>query len=107
MSSTEDNIVTYVDEQLAAIFAAPEMWGSSEAIELQVIQLLEVRALTLRPEIEKQNPRGVLEAFQSLVSEEFPNAPPYPLHGLVEEYGSQGEFIRCLRRISKKIVKEM
>jgi hypothetical protein len=98
MSSLRNNLVHYVDEQIEAILSAPGMWGSNEAVELQLLQLLEFRSVALRPELERRAPRTILDAFQRFLQTEFVDPPPMPLFVLVEEYGRQREFVPLLRK---------
>jgi hypothetical protein len=107
MSALCNTVVHFVDEQLRYIFAAPSMWGGDEAIELQVVQLLEFRSVALRPELEKRAPRTILDAYHRILKEEFPGAPPYPLFALLEKFERKGELIPLLRRFAERIVREM
>jgi hypothetical protein len=84
MSALRSIIVRWADARIAEMLAAPRMWGSDEAVELQVLQLHEIRALALRPDHELEEPRGVLERYQAFLRQRFPNAPPAPLFALVE-----------------------
>lgn len=83
MNDFSDMLVRWVDQRLAHILAAPPMCGSPEAVELQVLQLMEVRALALRPNQELKNPRGVFDAYLSYLSRRFPRQPRQPLFELV------------------------
>ncbi len=107
MSALKDRIVAYVDDQLRAMFAAPEMWGSNESVELQALQLLQFRSFTIRPDLEEREPRTVLDAYHRFLREEFPTAPPHPLFCLVDEAGRQNEFITLLRAFSARLSREM
>ncbi len=84
MSSLSRRIAAWVDSRIAAILATPRMWGSNEAVELQVLLLHEIRALALRPAEELASPRAVLEAYQAFLLRRFPGAPPSPLFELVD-----------------------
>jgi hypothetical protein len=107
MSDLKDTVVTYVDEQLHAILMAPGMWGSPESVEFQFLQLLEFRSVTLRPELEKVNPRSVLEEYHRFLKEEFPGAPSYPLFRLVEKYDRKMEFVSLLKKFSEHLKQQM
>ncbi|WP_147448754.1 hypothetical protein [Corallococcus terminator] len=107
MSALQTTILAYIDEQIEAILSAPKMWGSDESVEMQVLQLLEFRSVTLRPEIEKSNPRAVLDEYHGFLRQTFPEAPPYPLFGLTKRYGRESEFISLLKRLSEHIVRDM
>ena len=84
MTTLPSTIAAWADARIAEMLAAPRMWGSDESVELQILQLHEIRALAMRPAQELESPRGVLEAYQSFLRRKFPNAPPAPLFQLVE-----------------------
>lgn len=108
MSSLQRSLVQFIDEQLRYILEAPGMWGSTnEAIELQVLQLLEFRSATLRPELEQRAPRTILEGLQAFLRREFGDPPPMPLFALVEAYGREEEFIPLLGRFVRETVQDM
>lgn len=104
MSSLPRTITAWADARIADMLAAPRMWGSDEAVELQILQLHEIRALALRPAQELENPRGVLEAYQAFLQRKFPGVPPAPLFTLVEHleataFGAAlAEFSAALRK---------
>lgn len=63
------------------ILATPEMWSSSwEALELQVLLLLEVQVLDMRPGILEREPRLVLDTYTQKLRERFPKSGTLPLH---------------------------
>jgi len=107
MSSLKDDIVHSVDDQLRAMFQQPGMWGSEEAFEFQVLQLLEFRSMALRPGLEKQKPRSVLDTYHALLASEFPGAPPIYLFSLVKKFNRVDDFIPILRRLSERIGQDM
>lgn len=84
MKPLKDTIVTWVDQRIADMLSSPRMWGSDEAVEMQTILLLELRALALRPEPELANPRRILDAYVAYLEKTFPTKPHHPLFQLVE-----------------------
>jgi hypothetical protein len=88
--SLQDIIVTWVDQRIADMLSAPRMWGSDEAVEVQTLLLLELRALALRPELELANPRRILDAYVAYLEKTFPAKPHLPLCQIIEpdELGS-------------------
>lgn len=40
-------VLRFIDERLQHMLDAPEMWGSRASVELQILQLLEVRLLVV------------------------------------------------------------
>lgn len=95
MSALRDTIVAWTDQYLQEILAAPRMWGSLEAVEMQVLQLLEVRALALRPNQEIASPRRVLDSYAAFLRGRYPNQPALPLFQLLEAQEEQ-DFVRTL-----------
>jgi len=83
MSSLREVIVRWVEGRLDDLLAAPPMWGSPEAVEMQALQLLELRLLALRPDLDAENPRRVLDTYLAFLRERFPAQPPEPLYRLV------------------------
>lgn len=84
MKELRDEIVTWVNERIEDMLAAPRMWGSDEAVELQVLLLLEIRTLALRPEELAANPRCILDAYAAYLTKMYPAKPNRPLSQIVE-----------------------
>jgi hypothetical protein len=59
------------------------MWGCPEAVELQVLQLMELRYLAQRTTQALENPGAVFDAYSSYLSRRFPRQPQRPLFELV------------------------
>jgi hypothetical protein len=107
MSSLKDRVLQFIDGQLDAIHKRPGMWGPGIAVELQVLQLLELRSVVLRPALEASNPRTVLDAYDGFVARQFPGAPPEPLSAVLERSGRAAELTSILARFRGEIVREM
>jgi hypothetical protein len=107
MSSLRDTIVQYIDEQLDTMARRPEMWGPPHCVELQVLQLLEFRSVTLRPEMEQVNPRAVIDAYRQFLTRRFPGAPPFPLAILLERNHRAIELMPILGEFRTALVREM
>lgn len=84
MKELRDVIVTWVDQRMEDMLSAPRMWGSDEAIELQMLLLLELRTLALRPEELTANPRHILDAYAAFVAKIHPKTPNRPLSQIIE-----------------------
>jgi hypothetical protein len=50
VSALRDRLRAFVDHRLQSLMTTPEIWGAPESVELQVLQILQVRALVLVPE---------------------------------------------------------
>lgn len=62
-----NRITTWANEVIDSILARPAMWGSTQAVELQLLILYEVVVLAHRP----AEPREVLDAYQKFLGERF------------------------------------
>ena len=75
---TVDAIVRWIDGYTVNILAAPPMWGCPEAVEMQVLQLAEVRAVVLGG-----SAPAVFELYQAFLVRRFPRRVRRPLFELV------------------------
>jgi hypothetical protein len=105
---TGRGIAAWADERIAQILAAPRMWGAGlEAVEMQVLTLLEVRALAVHLERELAAPRRVLDAYVEHVQSHFPGRPAAPLHvHLGEELTDDEQFVRVLSDVCSRLIAE-
>lgn len=83
MSSLQYRLLRFIDEQLDEIHKRPAMWGPDIAVELQILQLLEFRSVVLRPALEAENPRAVLDAYEEFLARKFPDHPPVALASIL------------------------
>jgi hypothetical protein len=83
MSALHDMLIAWIDTRIENMLAAPRAWGSNEAIEMQVLLLLEMRALVLNPR-ELATPRRVFDAYATYLSKTYPTMPHRPLFQIVE-----------------------
>ena len=83
MTTLRETVVHWVDRRIEAMLAAPPMWGSPEAVEMQVLLLLEMRSLALRPEQTLVEPRRVLDTYIAHLAQRFPRQGARPLHELI------------------------
>ena len=79
-----DTLVGWIDERMKNMLATPRAWGSDEAIEIQVLRLLEFRALVLRPELEAEAPGHLVDAYMAYLATTYPAKPNQPLSQIVE-----------------------
>jgi hypothetical protein len=84
MKGLRDTIVGWVDRRIEDMLAAPRMWGSDEAVEMQLLVLLEMRALATRPDQELANPSRILDAYNAYLAKRFPAKPHRPMCRIVE-----------------------
>ncbi len=89
-------LVEYIDRRLDAMLAAPAMWGTDEAVELQALQLLDLRTLAFAPENRSGKPRATLDDYAGFLRRKFPEAPTLNLAALLEREGRQHELAAIL-----------
>jgi hypothetical protein len=103
MTGLAETIIRYIDRRLDAMLRAPAMWGSDESVELQVLQLLELRALTVRPQDELQHPRATLDAYVAFLRRKFPKDPCTNLASLLEQTQKQEDLPRILSEFRQEM----
>jgi hypothetical protein len=84
MSALRDTILHWIDKRTRDMLATPRAWGSDEAIEMQVLLLLQFRALTLRPEFDCGDPGSLVDSYMEYLAREYPKHPHQPLHQIVK-----------------------
>lgn len=97
-------IAAWIDDRVREILAAPRMWGAGlEAVELQVLTLLEVRAMAVDIDRELAQPRRILDAYVALVGERFKQRPSRPLY---EHVGDDADllFTEILADLSARLI---
>lgn len=83
--------LAWIDARLDELLSAPPMWGSLEAVEMQALQLFDLRAHVLNPEQEAASPRRVLDTYMAWLRQRFPEAPPAPLFRLLGASDPRGD----------------
>jgi hypothetical protein len=94
-------LLEFVDERLDHMLEAPDMWGTGESVELQILQLLEVRVLLLEP-AQADDWRSVQSDYEHFLAMQFPGAPPTTLSALLGDRQDEltarlGQFIAAQR----------
>jgi hypothetical protein len=74
-------LLRFVDDRLDHMLEAPEMWGADESVELQILQLLEIRLLIAAPTPRQDDWRQVQLAYERYLAEHLPGSPPTTLTG--------------------------
>lgn len=95
MTSLDSVLLDFVDARLDHMLEAPEMWGSTESVELQILQLLEVRSLVLDPD-QTDGWRSVQVDYERFLAAELPDSPPTTLAARLGN--RQGELTTLLGR---------
>jgi hypothetical protein len=69
-------LLRFVDERLDQMLEAPEMWGADESVELQILQLLEIRFLIAAPPRSQADWRQVQVDYEHFLADHLPGSPP-------------------------------
>lgn len=85
MKGLRGAILGWIEERTNDLLETPRAWGSDEAVEMQVLLLLELRALVLQPERELESPRRILDTYLAYLNKTYPRKPNRPLFQIVEE----------------------
>ncbi|HSK03375.1 MAG TPA: hypothetical protein VK932_19120 [Kofleriaceae bacterium] len=98
-------MLDFVDDRLDHMLEAPDMWGSGESVELQILQLLEMRVLLLEPD-QEEGWRSVQTDYEHFLAKQFPGAPPTILSVLLEDRSGElttllGQFVAAQRDVHR------
>jgi hypothetical protein len=85
----------FIDGRLDSMLRVPEMWGADESVELQILQLLQLRWLTLSPESEQKLGR-IKQDYIQYVRSKFPQEPPETLAAILARHGRRAELSALL-----------
>ncbi len=102
MTPTERRVLAFIDTRLESMLRAPAVWGSDESVELQVLQLLELRLVVMAPLPALKQDRRVQDAYEAYLLRIFPGAPPETLTSLLAGSKRQAELSSLLDRFIKQ-----
>ena len=71
-------LLRFIDERLDQMLEAPQLWGADESVELQILQLLEIRFLIVSPG-RPENWRQVQGDYERFLEEPLAGSPPTTL----------------------------
>jgi hypothetical protein len=89
MTWVVSKLIDFIDERLNHMIEAPGMWGSSESVELQILQLLEIRSLVLGAPDAQSHWHQVQTDYERFIAVHFPGAPPTTLTVLLGQEPSR------------------
>ncbi|TMQ14590.1 MAG: hypothetical protein E6J90_01830 [Deltaproteobacteria bacterium] len=72
-------LLRFVDERLDHMLEAPQLWGADESVELQILQLLEIRLLIAAQRQGPEDWRQVQLDYERFLAEQLPGSPPITL----------------------------
>lgn len=90
-------IFNWIDDRIEQILASPRAYGSDEAIEMQILLLLEMRFLETKMD--------VVETYKTYLNKTYPAKPNQPLHRIVETDHLGNNIARELRKAVKELTK--
>ena len=85
MSWIVSKLIDFIDERLDHMIEAPGMWGSSESVELQILQLLEIRSLVLGAPNAQSHWHHVQTDYERFIAAHLPGALPTTLTALLDQ----------------------
>jgi hypothetical protein len=97
MTSLRDVLLRFIEERVNQILDTPQMWGADESVELQVLQLMEIRFLALNPSIGAERLRAIQDSYVRFVQAKFPDEPPETLSSLLQKHHRSEELVTLLR----------
>jgi hypothetical protein len=95
--SVRTDFVDVLDERLDAMLARPGMWGGAEAVELQVLLLLELRIVAMRPAFRNRAMELLKGQYSSFLQRRFPDAGPRMLSALAADPHELASLLEQLR----------
>ena len=69
-------IFNWIDDRIEHMLASPRAFGSDEAIEMQILLLLEMRFLETK--------RDIIEEYKAYLNKTYPKKPNKPLFQIIE-----------------------
>ena len=96
----------WLDKRLKSLVERPEMWGDRESVELQVLQLLEVRALVSDATRDEDSLRQIQDGYIAFLNERFPDTPPVTLAERLSEHADTDEFSKHLQAFIARTVEK-
>lgn len=110
MSALRDTILRWIDKRTSDMLAAPRAWGSDEAIEMQMLLLLQFRALALRPDFDQGDPGSLVDDYMEYLTRAYPGRPHTPLHRIIESdplgFNIAGELEKVIRSFTDRLLEE-
>ncbi len=107
MKTLQDTIMHWIDKRMSDMLAAPRAWGSDEAIEAQVLLLLQFRMLTLQPEFDNGDPGLLVDQYMDYLTRTYPKNPNQPLHQIVPTDRLGFNIAKELRKVIATFNKNM
>lgn len=100
-------LIGRIDDRLRSLVTKPGLWGPPEAVELQVLQLLEIRALSHEPSLPRGEEKWIQAQWIRMIGREYPQALPGLLATWLVAAGRHAELYAVLDRLCVYAVHRM
>lgn len=107
MNTLRDTILRWIDKRLSDMLATPRAWGSDEAVEAQVLLLLQFRMLTLQPDFDNGDPGLLVDQYMDYLKRAYPQKPNQPLHQIVPADRRGFNLAKELKKVVEVFKKNM
>ncbi len=105
MKLTASDLLEFAEERLDAMLARPGMWGSAEAVEMQVLLLLELEAVASTSREVNDTLCWMKVLYRQFIHARVPSATPAPL---AQQIGNDLERLaRLLGEFRDEVQKEL
>jgi len=96
MLNQQELLLHYIDECMGSMRRAPDTWGSPESLELQALQLMELRSIAVRPVMFQRNHREMMRIYHGFVAKLTDGDPSFLLSSVLSESGRIEELPEML-----------
>jgi hypothetical protein len=93
-------LLDFIESRIESLLVRPGLWGSDEAVEMQLLQLLEVRFLATSASLVDEV-HQVQDRYIRFLRERFPEEPPEALSGILSRLGRSDELANLLREFER------
>ncbi len=101
-----DAALSLINAWIKNMERCPGMWGSAEALEFQMLQLVEIRQLMVRPAALAANPHETREAHIKWVAAINGECSSAFLHCILRDEGRLGELPKLLCDFARWVAAE-
>jgi hypothetical protein len=106
MSAWYATLLRFLDTRLDALLRTPALWGSSESVELEFLQLMEVRTVLVRPSLAEKALRCLQLAYEAFVQQYLPGAAPETLASLLAAGHQDERLVELLGEFRREFLGE-
>lgn len=103
MLNMQELLLHYIDECIGSMRRAPETWGSPECLELQALQLMELRSLAVRPITFQRNHRETMRVYHGFLSRVLDSDPTFLLSSGLAQRGRLDELPKLIGELYSEV----